>query len=120
MPITDIYAEVHPFQTQPFLLPTVTTFVPALSAGAPFRISVHCWENPELSRYLQAANKFGKTAKFEARVFVDGRLAGYVIVLQHPIAGSASTDTNPRRRDLDRDGPWPSIIETSIGIVLCG
>jgi hypothetical protein len=57
----------------------VTCFIPGLPAGEPFRISIHSWRNPEASRYIhQISSKHVEYAVFEARVYVDGRLAGYV------------------------------------------
>lgn len=61
------------------LLPTVTSFIQALPAGEPFRISVHSWENPEPSRYAHNVTKQPDLIMFEARVLVDGRLVGYVL-----------------------------------------
>ena len=57
-------------------LPTVTSFVPSLSAGAPFRVSVHSWHDPEPSAYTKSRTKHVDDIMFEARVFIDGRLAG--------------------------------------------
>jgi hypothetical protein len=58
------------------LVPTVTAFIPGLANGRPFRISIHSWENPEPSRYAQNFSKHADHIMFEARVFIDGRLAG--------------------------------------------
>lgn len=69
--------ELHTLQTSPFLLPTVTCFIPGLPAGAPFRISIHSWQNPEISRHIQAMKKPSERVLFEARLFLDGRIAGY-------------------------------------------
>jgi hypothetical protein len=68
--------EVHVLQTSPHLLPTMTSFIPSLKPGAPFRISIHCWHNPELSRYIQTLKKASDNVVFEARLFVDGRIVG--------------------------------------------
>jgi hypothetical protein len=64
------------------LLPTLTSFVPALSPGEPFRLSLHCWEDPEPTRYTQNLSKHDDLVMFEARVFIDGRLVGYILCLQ--------------------------------------
>jgi hypothetical protein len=60
------------------LLPIVTCFVPALPLSQPFRISIHCWETPELSRVAQSFGKQPDRINFQARVFVDGKLVGYI------------------------------------------
>jgi hypothetical protein len=57
----------------------VTCFIPGLPAGETFRISIHSWQNPEASRYIhQISSKHVEHVVYEARVYVDGRLAGYV------------------------------------------
>lgn len=63
-------------RNSPSPLPTVTSFVPSLPAGAPFRVSVHSWHDPEPSAYTKSRTKLVDDIMFEARVFVDGRLAG--------------------------------------------
>lgn len=60
------------------MLPTVTSFIPGLRAGAPFRVSIHCWQNPEVSRVLKDLKKGTDTVLFEARLFIDGRMTAYV------------------------------------------
>jgi hypothetical protein len=70
------YKESHTLQTNPLLLPTVTSFVPGLATGAAFRVSIHCWQNPEISRYIQNLKKPSDSIVFEARLFIDGRIAG--------------------------------------------
>ncbi|KAI9642218.1 hypothetical protein NHQ30_009020 [Ciborinia camelliae] len=87
--------EVHHSQSTALLLPTVTCFVPSLAAGEPFRISIHSWQNPEASRYIhQISSRHAEHVMFEARVFVDGRIAGTKL--------------------FHRNGPWPTVLETSI------
>jgi hypothetical protein len=95
------------------LLPTVTSFIQAVHPGEPFRISVHAWENPEPSRHAYNIAKDPDLVIFEARVLVDGRLVGqvasgldtffnYSLILGH------------RAKSFSREGPWPTIIETSL------
>lgn len=73
----DAIAEVHYSQSTALLMPTVTCFIPSLAAGEPFRISIHSWQNPEASRYVQyISNRNADHVMFEARVFVDGQIAG--------------------------------------------
>lgn len=71
--------EAQNLQTNPSLLPTITSFIPALPSGASFRVSIHSWENPEISRYIQSIKKPTDKIMFEARVFLDGRIAGYYL-----------------------------------------
>lgn len=68
--------ERHTLQTNPLLLPTVTSFIPGLPTGAAFRASIHCWQNPVFSRYIQNLKKPSDNVIFEARLFIDGRMAG--------------------------------------------
>lgn len=68
--------ESHSLQNNPFLLPTVTSFIPGLPAGTAFRISIHSWQNPEISRYTQSLSKPSDVSIFEARLLVDGRVTG--------------------------------------------
>jgi hypothetical protein len=68
--------ECHTLQTNPLLLPTVTSFIPGLLTGAAFRASIHCWQNPVVSRYIQNLKKPSDNIIFEARLFIDGRMAG--------------------------------------------
>ncbi|KAF7870070.1 uncharacterized protein EAF02_009260 [Botrytis sinoallii] len=88
--------EVHYSQTTALILPMVTCFIPSLAAGEPFRISIHSWQNPEASRYVQhISNRNAEYVMFEARVFVDGQIAGTKL--------------------FHRNGPWPTVLETSVG-----
>lgn len=69
-------SEYLPTQGTLPLLPTVTSFVPALDQGQNFRLSIHSWEAPEPSRFALNFTKDPSLIMFEARVFIDGRLAG--------------------------------------------
>lgn len=74
---TNVIAEVHYSQTTALLIPTVTCFIPSLPAGESFRISIHSWQNPEASRYVHhISSRHAERVMFEARVFVDGQIAG--------------------------------------------
>jgi hypothetical protein len=68
--------ECHTLQINPLLLPTGTSFIPSLPTGAAFRASIHCWQNPVVSRYIQNLKKPSDNVIFEARLFIDGRMAG--------------------------------------------
>ncbi|KAH9902343.1 hypothetical protein F4778DRAFT_120978 [Xylariomycetidae sp. FL2044] len=74
-------------------LPTMTCFMPGLSCGTPFNISLHCWKTPDISQFTKSYSKHPELVKFEARVLVDGRL----------VASSA----------FNRAGPWPQLINHS-------
>lgn len=76
-----------------FGLPTMTCFIPALSSGTQFNISLHCWKTPEISQFTRNYSKHPELVKFEARVLVDGRL----------VASSS----------FNRSGPWPQLINHS-------
>lgn len=54
--------------------PILTCFVPSLSAGTPFRISIHSWEKPSASTILKSRKAHDEPIAFEARVYVDGSL----------------------------------------------
>ncbi|KAI0008832.1 hypothetical protein F4779DRAFT_585435 [Xylariaceae sp. FL0662B] len=76
-----------------FGLPTMTCFMPGLSPGTEFNISLHCWKTPEISQFTRNYSKHPELVKFEARVLIDGRLVS-----------SAS---------ISRTGPWPQLINHS-------
>ncbi|KAL5347015.1 hypothetical protein ACLOAV_008158 [Pseudogymnoascus australis] len=76
-------SEYLPTQGTLPLLPTVTSFVPALDQGQNFRLSIHSWEAPEPSRFALNFTKDPGLIMFEARVFIDGRLAGSVSQASH-------------------------------------
>ncbi|POR34960.1 Uncharacterized protein TPAR_04843 [Tolypocladium paradoxum] len=71
-------------------LPTVCCFVPSLAPGAPFQVSIHSWSDAIVSQFARSYSKFPETVKFEARLFLDGRL----------VASTA----------LDRKTTWPHVI----------
>ncbi|KAL9584973.1 MAG: hypothetical protein Q9212_001795 [Teloschistes hypoglaucus] len=72
-------------------LPTVTCFVPHLSRGSHFRVSLHSWYEPPISRGTQATTSPDDSILFEARVFLDGICAGGLL--------------------MDKHSPWPQVIE---------
>lgn len=53
-------------------IPVVTSFVPSLECGSPFRISIHSWEAPQPSQILRAFKSRDETVAFEARIYIDG------------------------------------------------
>lgn len=57
------------------LVPTVVSFVPSLSPGAPFCVSVLAWEDPVPSRYSMEYSQHPELIIFEIRIIIDGKLA---------------------------------------------
>lgn len=53
-------------------LPVLTTFVGSLHHNAPFRVSIHSWEQPKASRMLDSLARPGDSVTFEACVHIDG------------------------------------------------
>ncbi|KKK12891.1 hypothetical protein ARAM_004952 [Aspergillus rambellii] len=53
-------------------LPVLTTFIPSMATNTPFRVSVHCWDQPQPSRFMESLLQPDDVLLFEARVFVDG------------------------------------------------
>ncbi|KAL7946150.1 hypothetical protein V8C42DRAFT_322610 [Trichoderma barbatum] len=79
-----------------FGLPTVCCFIPSLASGTPFQISIHSWSSPSVSQFTRCYSKYGDSANFEARVFIDGQLVA-----------SAT---------LDRESDWPHVVIHSFGV----
>ncbi|KAH7150253.1 hypothetical protein B0J13DRAFT_673958 [Dactylonectria estremocensis] len=76
-----------------FGIPTLCCWVPSLPAGTPFQISIHSWAVPTISQFAKTYSGYPDSVKFEARLFIDGRLVA-----------SAS---------LDRNSCWPHVIAHS-------
>ncbi|KAG5926474.1 hypothetical protein E4U42_003273 [Claviceps africana] len=74
----------------PFGLPTLCCFVPSLPHGSPFQVSIHSWTAPVVSQFAQSFSQYPENIKFEARLFIDGRLMASTI--------------------LGRKSAWPHII----------
>lgn len=62
------------FTSGSYGLPTLTCFVPGLTGGTPFNISLHNWRKPEISQYTKSYSQHLELVKWEARVIIDGRL----------------------------------------------
>ena len=78
--------------TPPRYLPTVASFVPSISLGAPFKVSVHSWDPPVANPNTLALAGDGDKILFEARVTIDGIYVAGVLFDQQP--------------------PWPQVIDT--------
>ncbi|CAN8099692.1 unnamed protein product [Discula destructiva] len=76
-----------------FGLPAMTCFVPSLTPGALFHISIHCWSTPPISQHTLNSTRHPELVKFEARILIDGRMV-------------ASTSFEPY-------GRWPHLITTT-------
>ncbi|KAL1958853.1 hypothetical protein VTO42DRAFT_3690 [Malbranchea cinnamomea] len=74
-------------------IPVLTTFIPSLARGSPFRVSVHSWERPRPTRLLESMMQPEDTVMYEVRVFIDGTC----------ISGSF----------FNSRAPWPHVIDMS-------
>ncbi|KAI9705999.1 MAG: hypothetical protein M1836_005405 [Candelina mexicana] len=57
----------------PIQTPVVTSFVPNLPSGSPFKVSVYSWIPPHPSRMTESLSHENDQVLFEARIFIDGR-----------------------------------------------
>ncbi|KAK7924236.1 NADH dehydrogenase (ubiquinone)-like protein [Apiospora marii] len=81
------------FTSGAYGLPTLTCFVPGLTGGTPFNISLHNWRKPEISQYTRSYSQHLELVKWEARVVIDGRL----------VASSS----------FDQGATWPQLLSRS-------
>ncbi|KAK8082620.1 hypothetical protein PG996_001401 [Apiospora saccharicola] len=81
------------FTSGAYGLPTLTCFVPGLTGGTPFNISLHNWRKPEISQYTRSYSQHLELVKWEARVVIDGRL----------VASSS----------FDQGASWPQLLSRS-------
>ncbi|KAG6008129.1 hypothetical protein E4U43_000212 [Claviceps pusilla] len=66
--------------SSPFGLPTLCCFVPSLPHGSPFQVSIHSWTAPVVSQFAQSYSQYPENVRFEARLFIDGRLMASTIL----------------------------------------
>ncbi|KAF7504005.1 hypothetical protein GJ744_002933 [Endocarpon pusillum] len=98
-------------------LPVLTTFVGSLVHNAPFRVSIHSWEQPKASRMLDSLTRPGSSVTFEARVYIDGLMVASSIFNQRAmwphVIGAFSNPQVPLRianagadlcSQMDREG----------------
>ena len=64
----------YPIQGNIGQMPVLTTFIPSLPKDSPFRVSIHSWEKPRPSRFIERMMQPDDVLLFEARVFLDGVL----------------------------------------------
>lgn len=62
-------------------LPTVSSFIPSLLNGTPFRVSLHSWAAPVASRATKAMAQDESMVYYEAKVMLDGVCTAYVSAL---------------------------------------
>ncbi|KAI6375126.1 hypothetical protein MCOR25_003020 [Pyricularia grisea] len=81
-------------------LPVMTCFVPSLSTGTAFHVSIHSWRTPEISQYTKNFSKHTELVQFEARIYIDGRL----------VSSTA----------FARNGDWPCLITNTFEFTKSG
>jgi hypothetical protein len=59
-------------QGGPGQLPLLTAFVPSLPRGNPFRVSVHSWDKPGITKITESLMQPDDVVMYEVRVFIDG------------------------------------------------
>lgn len=92
-------------------MPVMTCYVPALSPGTPFHVSIHSWKMPGISQYTRNYSKHPELVKFETRILVDGRLVACVISnVSQTLANGGLRSTS-----FDRTGTWPHLIKSTFG-----
>ncbi|PYI32798.1 hypothetical protein BP00DRAFT_445219 [Aspergillus indologenus CBS 114.80] len=74
-------------------LPVLTTFIPSLRQNTPFRVSIHSWDRPVPSRFMESLLQPDDSLLFEVRVFIDGLC----------VSGSVFTQRSP----------WPHVLDLS-------
>ncbi|KAJ5273901.1 hypothetical protein N7478_009026 [Penicillium angulare] len=67
-------AQYYPIQGNVGQVPVLTTFVPSMTKDSPFRVSIHSWDKPQPSRFIERLMLPEDMLMFEARVFIDGVL----------------------------------------------
>ncbi|GAE00134.1 hypothetical protein AOR_1_1022074 [Paecilomyces variotii No. 5] len=86
-------------------IPVLTAFVPSLSQGSPFRVSVHSWDRPRPSRRLEGLMQPEDVVLYEVRIFIDGlcvsgSIFGQMTVWPHVINQSSQIDKNGNQDHL--------------------
>ena len=91
-------------------LPTVSCFIPSILPGSPFRVSLHSWSTPTVSRETAAGSSQDGVAGFEAKVLLDGVCIACVTVLLVSLTGRSWLTNDGRGTLLGQDPPWPQMI----------
>lgn len=71
-------------------VPTLTCFIPSLDAGHPFRLSIHSWDPPKMSKLMAYLKPSPDRVAFETKLYFDGQLRSQKLM--------------PPRK------PWPEVI----------
>lgn len=72
--------QYYPVQGNVGQVPVLTTFIPSMTKDSPFRVSIHSWEKPHPSRFIERLMLPEDILMFEARVFIDGVLVACVFI----------------------------------------
>ncbi|KAJ5893023.1 hypothetical protein N7504_009714 [Penicillium tannophilum] len=86
----------YPAQGNVGQVPVLTTFIPSMPKDSCFRVSIHSWDKPRPSRFMEKLMEPEDVLMFEGRVFIDGQLVAGGIFGQRAIW--------PYVIDIDRDG----------------
>jgi len=57
------------------LLPVLGSYIPSLPEGAPFRASIHNWDQPVPSRLMDSLMQPDDALLYHAQVYIDGEPA---------------------------------------------
>ena len=95
-------------------LPTVSCFVPSILTGSPFRVSLHSWSTPTISRETVARAPQEDMVGFEAKVLIDGICLACVTMLLISLTIVSWLTINSRGSFLSADPPWPQMIGEQI------
>ena len=62
-------------------VPIVSCYLPSLTIGCPFRVSIHSWDAPKATAATKSMAHDENMAVFEAKVLIDGTCVAYVNIL---------------------------------------
>ncbi len=96
-------------------LPVMTCFTPGHPPGTAFHVSIHSWRTPEVSQFTRAYSKHADLVKFEARIFVDGRIVAYDRPVETRASPSLPTNGDSQQVSILRpEGPMASLDQQHI------
>lgn len=91
-------------------LPTVSCFIPSILPGSPFRMSLHSWSTPTVSRETVARAPQENMVGFEIQVLLDGVCIACVIVLLALLPTMIWLTDDCSGTLLSQDPPWPQMV----------
>lgn len=91
-------------------LPTVSCFIPSILPGSPFRVSLHSWSTPTVSRETVARAPQEDMVGFEAKVLLDGVCIACVTAPLVSLPTMNRLTNDGRGTLLHQDPPWPQTI----------